>query len=61
MPKEEERRIQASIPVSKLTYLAFKRYVREGGWTMAGWIRKEIISAARKQLEIEKERGHAGD
>ena len=54
MPKRDpEWRIQANIMIPKKSYQAFRRFVREGGWTMTGWIRRQVFNAANEQLAKE--------
>ena len=50
MPRDPEWRIQANIKIPRSRYLAFKRFVREGGWTMTGWLRRQVHSAVDEQL-----------
>ena len=49
-------KVQANLNMTKRTKGLFQRYVKEGGWTMAGWIRKQINDAVETQFEKEYNR-----
>ncbi len=57
MPKarvKEDRRVQVNLTLSKRLSGAFRRYVHDGGWTITGWVRRQIIEAAETQIQKEK-------
>ena len=54
--KTTKYKVQANLNMTKRTKGLFQRYVKEGGWTMAGWIRKQINDAVEAQIEKEAAR-----
>ena len=47
-------RIQANVLVGDRHATAFRRYLKDNGWTISGWVRWKIIRTAKEQLEKEK-------